>query len=114
MISTYKRLTRIIDELIYYFFTLNATNITVQITEEGSKFKVTLCCNYTLEKADKVKELARSLKMTRQIEMEEYYWELAGECCHECELSLIGMMIDEAIIETNEYHLHLTIYKNKE
>ncbi len=113
MISTYKRLTRIIDELIYYFFTLNATNITVQINEEESKFEVTLCCNYALEKANKVQELSRSLKTTRQVEMEEYYWELAGERCHECELSLIGMMIDEAIIKTQENHLQLTIYKNK-
>lgn len=113
MISTHKRLTRIIDELISYFFTLNATNITVQINEQETRFEVTLSCNYSLEKDNKVKELYDSLKTSRQIEMEEYYWELAGECCDEFELSLIGMMIDEVFIDTHDDHLQLIIYKNK-
>lgn len=54
MIQTYNRLTRIIDELIY-FFTLNVTNIPAQINEEEFKFEVTLFCNFALEKANKVR-----------------------------------------------------------
>lgn len=43
-------------------------------------------------------DLRDSLNVPRQHEMEEYYWELIGEFDSNAELSLVGMMVDDAEI----------------
>lgn len=49
MISTQKRIAKITNELISFFFTLDATNISVQINEQDSQFELLLSCNYNVE-----------------------------------------------------------------
>ena len=104
MISTQKRIAKITNELISFFFTLDATNISVQINEQDSQFELLLSCNYNVEKSDKLKDLSYYLQTNRQVEMEECYWELAGEGCKDFELFKM---------EINQNLLNLKLYKNK-
>ena len=113
MISTQKLIAKITNELISFFFTLDATNISVQINEQDSQFELLLSCNYNVEKSDKLKDLSYYLQTNRQVEMEECYWELAGEGCKDFELALIGMMTDSFKMEINQNLLNLKLYKNK-
>lgn len=113
MISTQKRIAKITNELISFFFTLDATNISIQINEQDSQYELLLSCNYNLEKSDKLDDLSYYLQTTRQIEMEECYWELTGEGCNEFELALIGMMTDSFSMEIKNDLLQLKLYKNK-
>ena len=69
MISTQKRIAKITNELISFFFTLDATNISVQINEQDSQFELLLSCNYNVEKSDKLKDLSYYLQTNRQVEM---------------------------------------------
>ena len=55
--------------------------------------------------------LKKILNTNRQHEVEEYYWNLGGECELEGELSLVGMMIDKAEISYNDSILSIKIYR---
>lgn len=113
MISTQKRIAKITNELISFFFTLDATNISVQINDHDAQFEILLSCNYNAEKSDKLDDLSYYLQTNRQVEIEECYWELAGEGCNEFELALIGMMTDSFSLDIKQNYLNLKLYKNK-
>ena len=45
--------------------------------------------------------------------MEEYYWELAGESDVDTELTLVGMMTDNAEINISEDMIEVVLYRYK-
>ncbi|MFW6016780.1 MAG: hypothetical protein ACOCRK_10110 [bacterium] len=51
------------------------------------------------------------LNTPRQSQVEEYYWELAGENNQYQELSLVGMMTDKAEFYYEDNILELVVYK---
>ncbi|OPJ56800.1 hypothetical protein [Alkalithermobacter paradoxus] len=108
-----KRITKIVDELLTYMFYLGATDISVNVKEEEKFFKISLNCNYNITKKPKIDRLVNALKCSKQEEMEEYYWELAGECDVDNELPLIGMMIDEAEIDFDDNSIEVILYRYK-
>jgi hypothetical protein len=57
--------------------------------------------------------MRESLSIQRQHELEEYYWQLAGESDCDDELTLIGAMIDEATLELVDGNLHITLIRNR-
>ncbi|MGL4335425.1 MAG: hypothetical protein ACRCST_00935 [Turicibacter sp.] len=114
MISPYKRISKIIDELVNYFFSLGATNINVSINEEPCQFEIHLTCNYKPNQKAKIKQLTKYLNTEKQVEMEECYWELAGDICTNNELALIGMMTDKVNIESTEDTLDIKLYRSKD
>lgn len=94
-----QRITRIVEELMNYFFYLGATNISVNVNEDEKKYTIFFKCNCGSCAKDKIEEISRLLKCGKNEEMEEYYWALTGECDSDSELSLIGMMVDESKID---------------
>ncbi|HAX73698.1 MAG TPA: hypothetical protein DCY20_09280 [Firmicutes bacterium] len=114
MISPYKRISKITDELINYFFTIGATNINVRINEQLNQFEIHLTCNYDQKHVKKIRQLIKYLNTEKQIEMEECYWELAGDICTNNELALIGMMTDEVNVTKTDDTLDIKLYRSKE
>lgn len=108
------RITRIVEELMNYFFSLGATNLYVNINEEEKRYKIFFKCNCGSCAEEKIDEVSKLLKCGKNEEMEEYYWALTGECDSDSELSLIGMMIDES--EVNYLPgdgVEITLYRYK-
>lgn len=89
------RISRIVDELMNYFFSLGATNISVNINEDEKGHRIFFKCNCGNCAKEKIEEVSKLLKCGKNEEMEEYYWALTGECDSDSELSLVGMMTDE-------------------
>jgi len=108
-----KRISRIIDELVTYFFTMGATDINVRVKEEEDRFVIFLKTNYTDKNKDKLDKLVRYLECDKQEEMEEYYWELAGDSDVDTELTLVGMMTDEVEIDIGEDEINIVLYRDK-
>jgi hypothetical protein len=106
-----KRISKIVDELITYFFSMGATDMNIQ--EKKDYYKITLNTNYIAKDQAKIEKLIKSLKCDKQEEMEEYYWELAGDCDVDTELTLVGMMIDKAEINIHEESIQLILYRYK-
>ncbi|KXZ39456.1 hypothetical protein SAMN05661008_00358 [Alkalithermobacter thermoalcaliphilus JW-YL-7 = DSM 7308] len=108
-----KRITKIVDELVIYMFYLGGTDISVNIKEEDDFFKISLKSNYSFSKKNKIEKLNTALKCSKQEEIEEYYWELAGDCDIDNELALIGMMTNEVEIDYDDHYIELTLYRYK-
>jgi uncharacterized tellurite resistance protein B-like protein len=109
-----KRIAKIVDELITYFFSMGATDIDINLKDEKKCYKISLKCNYSSKDQRKFDKLIKYLKCAKQEEMEEYFWELAGDCDVDTELTLVGMMTDEAKIDYNDDEIEVTLirYKN--
>lgn len=108
-----KRVSKIVDELIAYFFTMGATHINVNLKEKSDYYKISLKSNYTTKDNEKIEKLKKYLKCDKQEEIEEYYWELAGDCDVDSELILVGMMTDKAEIDISEDMIEVVLYRNK-
>ncbi len=108
-----QRISKMVDELINFFFAIGATSINVDVQDEPERFVLTLKCNYVEKHKEKINKLIHHLECPKQEEMEEYYWELAGDCDVDTELTLIGMMTDDVEIDINENTIELVLYRNK-
>ncbi|MCT4620757.1 MAG: hypothetical protein N4A62_15390 [Marinisporobacter sp.] len=108
-----KRISKIVDELVAYFFTMGATDININLQEKEDYYKIVLSCNYIVKNQEKIEKMIKCLKCDKQEEMEEYYWELAGDCDVDTELTLVGMMTDEAEIDISEDEIKLVLYRYK-
>ncbi|MFI3329254.1 MAG: hypothetical protein R3Y05_02065, partial [bacterium] len=96
-----KKISKIVDELFLYFVKHGHANINldIKITDEQIKIEITLE-NLDNTLLNKIKE---RLQEDREIEVEEYGWELMGESDCSNELELIGLLIDtvEHKVENN-------------
>lgn len=108
-----KRISKIVDELVAYFFTMGATDININLQEKKDYYKIVLSSNYIVKDQEKIEKMIRCLKCDKQEEMEEYFWELAGDCDIDTELTLVGMMTDEAKIDISEDTIKLVLYRYK-
>ncbi|WZL72363.1 hypothetical protein QBE52_14885 [Clostridiaceae bacterium 35-E11] len=108
-----KRLGKIVDELINYFFTMGATNIQINLEETKEFYKIFVHSDYLPHHEKKITKLIKCLESPKQEAMEEYFWELAGECDTDTELTLVGMMIDEGEIQFTDDRIEVTLYRQK-
>ncbi len=108
-----KRITKIVDELITYFFSIGATNININVEEKTDHFEILLKCNYCTKNKTKIDRLSKHLQCEKQMEVEEYYWELAGSSDVDNELALVGMMVDDAKINIEKDSIEIMLYKYK-
>ncbi len=98
------RIVKIVDEILCFFYSLKATDIkmNMEIKENSTElsFWATIKEPIVKKRLDKVNKL---LSSPRAHELEEYYWGLTGnDMTPSTELSLVGMMIDEYVIEYEE------------
>lgn len=108
-----KRITKIIDELTMYLFAAGATDISVNIQDRDEDYRLCIKSNFDTNKIDKIHHLVEVLKSSKQEEIEEYYWELAGESDVGCEIYLTAMMLNHVEITLTDQILELEILKNK-
>ncbi len=89
-----KKVSKLVDELLTYF--LQHFNAAAQITVEPSPDAYRLHLRFTGAGRDEAvtNELRKRLQVQRQPELEDYYWQLAGEQDDSNELMLVGMMCD--------------------
>lgn len=57
--------------------------------------------------------MANILNTPRQYEVENYYWNLGGECEFDSELTLVGMMINSAKISYKDGNLKISIIREE-
>lgn len=106
-----KKIGRIVDELITLFLDDNPNEIDLKIITNEKETIITLKDYQTDYKIDEIQRLEAMLNQQRQHEIEEYYWQLAGETDEGDELVLVSAMIDEAILELVEGDLLMTLIR---
>ena len=114
MKHTKLKISKIVDELMNYFFYMDATDIEIRVNETEDYFKIYCKSNYRDHSLKKIQKLVKLLSTAKHEELEEYYWCLTGDCDVANELSLIGMMTDEAVVRYTEGEsVEITLIKYK-
>jgi len=95
-----KRLIRgIVDELISNAFNAGAKNVGVTIRQDQTGHAVRVTDDGSGMTEDVRRRALERLNQPRKIEYDHYYGELAGDSISRS-LSLVGMMVDEATVES--------------
>ncbi|TCT12978.1 hypothetical protein EDC18_11052 [Natranaerovirga pectinivora] len=113
MKHTNKRACKIINELATFLLMIGATDLTINVKNSEEEFIITINSDYRNGEEKNVQKLIRGITSPKQEEIEEYYWELAGESDVEGELNLIGIMIDKAEVDVTQDQLKITLYRKK-
>ena len=113
MICEKKKLVKIVEELTLFFFTVGGNDISSRIHETPEKAVISVSSNYYPECASKLDSLKEFLTRERNSCIEDVYWELAGcgDTDHSSQLLLVGVMVDNAIIDISEDRVTVTLEK---
>ena len=98
MTNEKQKIARIANALLEYFLSHNAKGLQLSIMESEKSVSISLQLEQVSLSEKCMEELKHFLYMERQEEMEEYYWHLLGNDSETQEISLIGMMVDEALV----------------
>ena len=100
----YERLvvSRIVSEMMNFFFSMGAGDFTAQVVRSDEKFEITIETDYAGNQSSKIREMTRLLRMPRAEETEEYFWSLSGEISTGQEIYLVGIMTDHVSVEHDE------------
>jgi len=93
---------RIVSDLISYCYHMGAMDchLDMRIRNDVAVYFINAPVpKMTQEDADKLRE---TLNTPRQREVEQNYWGLSGESETDPELALVGMMVDEAMVDLTE------------
>ncbi len=97
-----------------FLYSKGATDITVNIKEDEKKYIIYIKSDFKEFNDNEVERLIKRLNIPRQIEMEEYYWELTGESDVDTELTLVGMMTDNGEVNfLDDNNIEITLYRYK-
>lgn len=100
MKHTKLKVVKMLDEMLNYVYYLGAKEANINIKELEDRFELNLICDYKEGLPEKkIDIMIKSLNVPREEEMEEYYWELAGDCDLDSELCIVGLMCDEAYVD---------------
>lgn len=108
-----KKISKMIDELTTFFLEHEAQGLTLNIEVEGDMEVINVTAKNIPDNEVCVERLNRFLSYPRELEMEEYYWKLAGDGDTSKELGLVGMMIDEANVSYDEETISLKLLRKK-
>lgn len=110
MTSERMKATKILDELMGYFFNHNIDHLQMELDYKDTEFiiNVTGACSSKPSDLDHLDEL---LNTPRQAELEEYYWGLLGGNSQRQELDLLGALVDCADVSFSNELLSITVYR---
>ncbi len=104
-----KIISKIIRELSHYVMIHGYKNYTLEtrIEEKVTYFKLSIQ-NPSKAMLEKMKE---KVSRERELEVETYGWELIGDIDEKTELEILGLLIDEMVIEKKEDMTHITLIR---
>ena len=107
-----KKICRIVDELTTMFLKDDTDEVDFKIITSPDKAIIRIVDYHTNYSDQMINHLRTTLNNQRQSEIEEYYWQLAGENDDDDEeLTLISAMIDIATVEKREGNLYIELVR---
>ena len=104
---------KIINELIAYFYKLGTVDVHIDLSSDNENSYFNIYGQVDSISKDELESLANILNTPRQYEVENYYWNLGGECEFDSELTLVGMMINSAKISYKDGTLKISIIREE-
>ena len=106
------KIIKIIDEILSVSFANQANEVDINVKVTGNQTRINFKGNCKSVTKEKLTEIEEMLNLEKQPELEQYYWELIGQNDYADELSIVGLMIDEAQVSYDpEEGIELTLYR---
>lgn len=106
-----KRITKIIDEVSTYFMSRRNISFDINIRmNEDRTILIFTAFDYNISKSE-LEDMENALRIPRQVDAEEFYWQLNGTSESESEFDLVGMMTDDYEIEVSKNEFRLTLFR---
>lgn len=106
-----KKICKIVDELTTLLLREDTNEVDFKIKRASNQTTIIITDYNTKYTESEVKELEECFNVQRQHEYEEYFWQLVGECDNDAELTIIGAMVDEAIVELRGDNLYMELVR---
>jgi hypothetical protein len=107
------KISSITKELINYFLMHDAKDIDLKIRVKEDKTEINIHSDNIGFTEDDIENIRNLLNADREIENEEYYWQVIGVSSEGEELSAIGAMVDEVNIKWNKPSLEIHLIRKK-
>ena len=108
-----KKDAKIVDEILLYLLKKNDDDISIDISRNEDR----IIFEFRISKLDKeaLSYMDKYINKEREIEVEEYGWELMGESGSQSDLGMVGLLIDKMTVLEEDDHtvLKLTRYYKK-
>lgn len=104
---------KIINELIAYFYKLGTIDVHIDLSSDADNSYFNIYGQVESISKNELDSLASILNTPRQHEVEQYYWNLGGECEFDSELTLVGMMINSAKVSYIDETLKISIIREE-
>lgn len=96
-----QRNARIAEEMILLAFRYGSKDISLNLKTEENITTINVLASKIILSEETILSITKLLEAPRCKEMEEYFWNLTGECDTDFELSLIGVMTNSVKINYN-------------
>lgn len=107
------KVQRMISEVFIFLSKIGAHDINIDYKDYLEKFEVVIKSDFDESKKGMIKILKKYLSIARQEEMENYYWELAGNYQDDNVLTLVGMMTDDVEVSVENGRLIVKLLRMK-
>lgn len=102
---------KIANEILNFCYRHNSNHISLDIKNYADKTLFNISSYVENLNEEYLEELKKLLSSPRSHEMEEYYWRLTGEVSSDSELTLVGMMTDEAVVDYSDSILRIHLVR---
>lgn len=106
-----KKICKIVDELTTLLLRDDTNEVDFKIKKTPGQTTIIITDYDTKYTEAEIKEFEECFNVQRQHEYEEYFWQLVGECDCDAELTIIGAMVDEAIVEMRGKNLYMELVR---
>jgi len=111
MKTRFEKTLRITGDLMLYCHHHGATELGTNISESDGVITYTINAFPVEITNEQLEGLVKRLNAPRQREVEQDYWELMGESKDFSELTLVGMLCDDAEVAYNDKELSFTLHR---
>jgi len=95
----FQKSVHILNDLITYLHQIGSADFHIDMRLRKNVSVCMISAPVPNMSEDEVKRLKDTLNTPRQREVEQNFWGLSGEADTDPELSLVGMMVDEAMVD---------------
>lgn len=115
MKHTKKKLSKIMDEMLTFCYSVGATDISFEMKETAKSHDIFIRSNFAAKYKETVQKLEKNLSGNREPSIEESYWMLTGESdlSDEMQLHLVASMVDiaEVTIQSSYFIVFLSRFR---
>ncbi len=105
-----KKICKIVDEMTTLLLKDDTDVVEFKINRLEDRTIISIIDYNTRYTQKEIDDLVECFNVQRQREVEEYYWQLVGESDDDSELTIIGIMVDNADVDLRDgnMYIHLT------